>query len=89
MKKSELKQIIKECIKSIMNENIGPDSDKNPLYVEYVSERKGENPFVLGGQKYQYVNAKYPNGKIDIGVYAFSGDVVYGYDVFRKIHNNC
>jgi hypothetical protein len=42
---------------------------------------------MLGGTKYEYVNAKYPNGKIDIGVYSYAGDVVYSYDTFRKQHN--
>lgn len=63
------------------------DGDDSPLYVEYVSERSGEEPFELQGHKYQYVNAKYPEGKIDIGVYAFAGDIVYSYNAFRKMHN--
>lgn len=60
---------------------------EEPLYVEYVSQMRDEVPFMLGGQKFEYVLAKYPNGKQDIGVYAFAGDVVYAYNAFRKIHN--
>lgn len=58
--------------------------DANAFYVEYDSERKGENPFMMNGQKFQYVNAIYPSGKKDIGVYAFAGDLVYGYEAWRK-----
>ena len=60
---------------------------EDPLYVEYDSERAGEEPFMLRGVKYQYVNAKYPDGKIDIGVYTPRGDVVYSYNAFRKMNN--
>ena len=57
--------------------------------VEYVSERSGEKPFTLGNseRKFQYVNGKYPNGKVDIAVYAFAGDLCYGYKAFRKMMN--
>lgn len=39
---------------------------------------------MMGDTKYEYVNAKYPNGKIDIGVYSYAGDIVYSYNAFRK-----
>jgi hypothetical protein len=63
------------------------EDTKNPLYVEFIRELPGEDPFMLGGQKYQYVKAKYPDGKEDIGVYAFAGDIVYGYNAFRQMNN--
>ena len=69
--------LVKECLAEVM--------DEDPLYVEYVSQRQGEVPFMMRNQKYEYVNAKYPNGKIDIGVYAFAGDMVYGYNAFRQM----
>jgi len=47
--------------------------------VEYVSDRSGEEPFMQNGIKWQFVNAKYPDGKIDIGVYRFGHDLVYDY----------
>jgi hypothetical protein len=52
--------------------------------VEYVSDRSGEEPFEMHGQKWQFVNAKYPNGKIDIGVYKFGHDLVYDYARWRE-----
>lgn len=55
--------------------------------VEYVSDRQGEDPFMLGGIKWQFVNAKYPDGKIDIGVYRFGHDVVYDYAAWRESMN--
>jgi hypothetical protein len=82
MDKFEFKQFIKECLSEVM-----VDDQNSPLYVEYHSERAGEPTFLLGGKKYQYVNAKYPNGKLDIGVYSHSEDLVYAYDAFRKMNN--
>ena len=55
--------------------------------VEYVSDRQGEEPFEMGGIKWQFVNAKYPNGKIDIGVYRFGHDLVYDYSKWREAMN--
>jgi hypothetical protein len=69
------------------NKNIKEGDEEDPLYVEYVRERPGESPFMMNGQKFQYVTAKYPNGKEDIGVYAFAGDMVYSYNAFRQMHN--
>ena len=68
-------------------EGLYESTEEAPLYVEYVSQMRDEEPFMMGGQKFEFVNAKYPNGKKDIGVYAFSGDVVYAYDAFRKMYN--
>lgn len=61
--------------------------EKDPLYVEYVGQMTGEKPFMMGDKKFEYVWAKYPNGKKDIGVYAFAGDVVYSYNAFREMYN--
>lgn len=47
--------------------------------VEYLSDRSGEEPFMQNGVKWQFVNAKYPDGKTDIGVYRFGHDLVYDY----------
>jgi hypothetical protein len=68
-----------------------PSEDEDVDYVEYVSQRQGEEPFTLktgnGQEKFEYVNGKYPSGKVDICVYAFRGDVCYGYNHFRKMFN--
>lgn len=64
------------------------DEGEDPYYVEYHSEMNGENPFKMGdGKKYQYVWAIYPGGKRDIGVYAFSGDLVYSINTFKSMYN--
>jgi hypothetical protein len=68
----------------LIKENMG--DNKSP-YVEYYKDMDGEEPFTLGNNKYQYVWAIYPSGKKDIGVYAFGQDLVYDYEVFRKMHN--
>ena len=52
--------------------------------VEYISDRKGEEPFTMNGEKWQFVNAKYPGGKTDIGVYRFGQDIVYDYNRWRE-----
>lgn len=52
--------------------------------VEYVSDRKGEEPFEMHDAKWEFVNAKYPDGKIDIGVYRYGQDVVYDYNKWRE-----
>lgn len=80
MKFSELETLIKECIQEVL-------TNEDPLYVEYHSQRQGEVPFTMGGTKYEYVNAKYPDGKIDVGVYSFAGDVVYSYNAFKSRMN--
>ena len=77
MKKSKLKEIIKSYIRESIEDE--------PLYVEYVRDITDEEPFVIGGKKYEYVMAKYPDGKVDIGVYAFAGDLVYSYNAFRNM----
>ena len=70
-----------------INETYRKDDD----YVEYVSQRQGEEPFTLrtgnGQGKFEYVNGKYSDGTTDIAVYAFRGDVCYGYNHFRKMFN--
>jgi hypothetical protein len=50
--------------------------------VEYHSERTGETPFIINGIKWQYVNAIYPDGKRDIGVYRFGHDLTYDFKWF-------
>jgi hypothetical protein len=55
--------------------------------VQYVSDRKGEEPFTLNGIKWQFVNAKYPDGKMDIGVYRFGHDLVYDYLKWKEEMN--
>jgi len=52
--------------------------------VEYVSDIYGEEPFVLNNVKWQYVNAKYPDGRIDIGVYRYDLDLVYDYKKWQN-----
>jgi len=52
--------------------------------VEYISDRSGEEPFELQGEKWQFVNAKYPDGKTDIGVYKFGEDLTFDYAWWRQ-----
>ena len=70
----------------ILKEDKDKAIDKDPLYVEYYKEMSGEEPFEMNGNKYQYVWAKYPDGKVDVGTYAFGQDLVYAYDKFKTMH---
>jgi len=63
------------------------ESSRESMYVEYLHPLPGENRFTMGGTDFVYVWAKYPDGRRDIGVYAFSGDVTYGYGWFRTYYN--
>ena len=55
--------------------------------VEFVRTRPGEDPFILGSQRYQFVTVRNATGAIDIGVYCFSTDLCYDYLAWRKA--NC
>jgi hypothetical protein len=61
------------------------NDNETPLYVAYVRDMAGEEPFMIHGKKYQYVYAKYPDGKVDIAVYSFAGDMTYGYAAWNKM----
>lgn len=50
--------------------------------VQYDSQINGEEPFTINGVKWEYVNAIYPNGRKDIGVYRFDHDMTYDYNWF-------
>jgi len=53
----------------------------NPV-VQYHSDRTDETPFMINGTKWQYVNAIYPDGKKDIGVYRYGHDLAYDFKWF-------
>lgn len=55
--------------------------------VEYVSDRNGEEPFEMHGDKWQFVNGRYPNGKVDIAVYRYGTDLAYDYERWREEMN--
>lgn len=73
-------QILKSKIGIFLRENL-----EAPLYVEYLSQKSDEVPFEKQGKKWEFVWAKYPDGKRDIGVYSFSEDLVYAYQPWRKM----
>ena len=55
--------------------------------VEYLRPRSFEDPFILSGEKWQYVTVRLPDGREDIGVYRFSTDLCHDYADFRKLFN--
>ena len=62
-------------------------SKHDSIYVAYHSQRRDEIPFQMGEGygKFEFVNAIYPDGKLDIGVYSFRGDMTYSYEHFRRM----
>jgi len=55
------------------------------IYVEYMRPMQDEEPFMMRGSKYQFVRARYPDGRMDIAVYSQRGDVTYGYRHWRQM----
>jgi len=80
----------KEFVKNyVIGSDVSESEDLNEVVysqhlVQYDSERTDEEPFYLNGIKWQYVNAIYPDGKKDIGVYRFDHDLTYSYDWFMN-----
>ena len=52
--------------------------------VKYDSERSGEDPFMMNGVKWQFVNVINDKGIKDIGVYRFDHDLAYDYMWFMN-----
>lgn len=69
--------------KGEIGESADDSNEETPMIVKHVSDIEGEKPFKIGDTKWEYVKAKYPNGKIGIGVYRFDHDLVYGYKWFK------
>lgn len=74
--------------KSEMRNPMQRPNDEDPLdaiYVEYMRPMQDEEPFMMGDSKYQFVRARYPDGRMDIAVYSQRGDVTYGYRHWRQM----
>jgi hypothetical protein len=59
------------------------ENGEQSMYVEYMSDKPDEEPFEIDGVKYEYVWARYPDGKKDIGVYIYGQDLVYNINWFQ------
>jgi hypothetical protein len=55
--------------------------------VEFLRMRAFEDPFMLSGERWQYVTVRRPDGQEDIGVYRFATDLCYDYADFRAAFN--
>lgn len=55
--------------------------------VEFIRLRSFEEPFILAGQKFQFVTVRNADGREDIGVYAFASDLCFDYGDFREAYN--
>ena len=54
---------------------------------EFIRLRASEDPFILSGEKWQFVTVKRDDGAEDVGVYRFATDLCYDYLDFRKAYN--
>ena len=70
-----------------MKKNPMHEDPLDAIYVEYMRPMQDEEPFMMGGSKYEFVRARYPDGRMDIGVYSQRGDVTYGYRHWRQMMN--
>ena len=55
--------------------------------LEYLRPRPFEEPFILAGERWQFVTIKRADGEEDIGVYRFSTDLCHDYSDFRALFN--
>jgi hypothetical protein len=62
-------------------------SNTQSVYVEYKRQRLGEEPFWLGGKKWEFVTVENSRGWPDIGVYSFAEDRCYDYGFWRETYN--
>jgi len=56
------------------------------IYVEYLRDRAGEEPFLMHGKRWQFVTIR-DEGREDIGVYSFDEDRCYHYGYWRDSMN--
>jgi len=55
--------------------------------VEFLRARAFEDPFILAGERWQFVTVRRADGQEDIGVYRFATDLCYDYGDFRALFN--
>ena len=55
--------------------------------VEFISLRQCEDPFVMHGHRFRFVNVRRPDGHLDIGVYHYETDLCYDYLAWREAYN--
>lgn len=55
--------------------------------MEFLRARAFEDPFLMHGEKWQFVTILRADGAEDIGVYRFATDLCYDYADFRALFN--
>jgi hypothetical protein len=64
-----------------------PNEQNIMRLVEFLRARAFEEPFLMHGEKWQFVTVRRADGAEDIGVYRFSTDLCHDYADFRKLFN--
>lgn len=81
-------RIKKGIDKHTLGEEQQKEDPKDAMYVEYIGPWGNEKPFTLktanGKEKFEYCKGKYPDGTEDIAVYAYRGDMCWGYKAWQK-----
>lgn len=82
--KDDVVKIDKDANNSSMALSENNKNTEEPIHVEYLSNMKGEEPFEIYGDKYQYVWAKYANGERHPAVYCFKDETTVSYLWFKE-----
>ena len=64
-----------------------PNQSNRLRLVEFLRARAFEDPFIIHGEKWQFVTVLRADGAEDIGVYRFAPDLCYDYSDFRALFN--
>jgi len=78
---AELTQIALGVSKDDTNE---ASDTSSPTTVTFISKRKGDGPFNIGGKQYEIVNGLYPDNEVRAAVYSYADDKTYDRNWFRQ-----
>lgn len=67
--------------------NLNLNASNRMRLVEFLRARAFEDPFLMHGERWQYVTIRRADGAEDIGVYRFATDLCYDYADFRALFN--
>jgi hypothetical protein len=71
----------------LSNLNLNLNASNRMKLVEFLRARTFEDPFIMHGEKWQFVTVLRADGAEDIGVYRFATDLCYDYSDFRALFN--
>jgi len=75
------------AVAALSNLNLNLNASNRMKLVEFLRARTFEDPFIMHGEKWQFVTVLRADGAEDIGVYRFATDLCYDYSDFRALFN--